>query len=70
MKNSTRLLVVFLLTLVWCGATLYATNTLEILPFSDFFEKYLVLTPFIVLLGILVIWALERKSKTPNAQRD
>ena len=64
MKTATKLIVVFLLILIWCGGTLYATNTMEILPFDGFIERYMVLTPFIALVGILAIMVIERKGKT------
>ena len=67
MKTATKLIVVFLLVMVWCGATLYATNTMEILPYGNVIERYMVLCPFIVLVGILVIMVIESKDKTTNA---
>jgi hypothetical protein len=55
MKQSTRLIVVLLLTLVWCGATLYAASTEKIAVFDSLLDTYMVITPFIILLGVTIL---------------
>ena len=66
MKQSTKLIAILILVIIWVAATFYATNTMEILPFGTFLERYMVLTPFIALIGILAMIIIEKNSEARN----
>lgn len=71
MKSTTKLIAVSLLIMVWCIATFYATNTMEILPFGNILEQYMVLCPFIALVGVLSMMVIEARDKAKsNARRN
>lgn len=62
MKQSTRLAVVVVLSLVWALTTLFAVaNNLMIM--NDPISAFMVLMPFIAFFGSLIIYHFEYKSE-------
>lgn len=62
MTNFKRLLVLFSLTLIWCFATLFAVID-NLLSLKSWFDIYIVICPFIALIGISILTFFEHKSK-------
>lgn len=58
MKNLINLSVMILLSLIWAGATIYALTTTSLL-FEGFVNVFMILTPFIAIIGLSVLFIVE-----------
>jgi len=62
MKESTKLLVIVIMSLIWALATLFATAN-NSLKTEDPIELYMVLAPFLAFFGSLLIYHSKYKSE-------
>lgn len=62
MKQSTKLLVVVILSLIWALTTMFAVAN-NSMTMTDSICIFMILMPFIAFFGSLVIYHLEYKSE-------
>lgn len=62
MTEFKKLLVLFSLILIWCSATIFAVIDNQLF-LKSWFDVYIVICPFVALIGILILTFLEYKNK-------
>lgn len=67
MKESTKLAVILILSLVWCATTMFAVGS-EVLLLNTPIEIFMVVVPFIAFFGILVLYHLEYKAEVARGE--
>lgn len=62
MTNYKKVLVLFILILIWCLTTIFAVID-NLLSLKSWFDIYIVVCPFVALIGISILTFLEHKNK-------
>lgn len=62
MSESKKVLILFVLILIWCLATIFAVTD-NLLSLKSCFDIYIIVCPFIALIGVSILISLEHKNK-------
>jgi len=67
MKQSTRLGVMLVLTIIWLFTTMFAVAE-QLIIMEDLMSCYMILCPFIAFVALLIMYSLEYRAE--NKKKD